>query len=316
MFRSLHHWPAVFRALRSSQGHARSPRRARQRPILRCLPLEQLEDRLVLTAYHVTTLTDGVAGSLRDAITQANTHAGADSINFQVTGTILLNGTELPTITQDLTITGPGADKLTVSGNNTSRIFTVDAGETVKISGLTIAGGNAGNENGGGLDNFGTLTVSNSVFSSNSATNGGGLANESGGTATLRGSTFTSNTAGSLGGGLANENGGTATVSGSTFTSNTAVVQGGGLNNFGTATVRDSAFTSNSALGSSGGGTGGGLANGVTATVSDCTFTSNSAALAGGGITNSGTATVRDCTFTSNSAGGAAASPPGLARRR
>ena len=48
---------------------------------------------------------------------------------------------------------------------------------------MTITGGNAGSDDGGGLDNFGTLTVSNSIFSSNSACDGGGIYNESGGTA-------------------------------------------------------------------------------------------------------------------------------------
>src|SRR3954470_6426959 len=97
MLRSLRHLPAVFGACRSSQGHARPPRRSRPRPTRRCLLLEQLEGRLVLTAFHVATLTDGVAGSLRDAITQANTHAGADIITFHsgLTGTIALTGGEL-----------------------------------------------------------------------------------------------------------------------------------------------------------------------------------------------------------------------------
>ena len=45
--------------------------------------LEALGDRIVPSVFHVTTLADGVAGSLRDAITQANAHAGADIIVFQ-----------------------------------------------------------------------------------------------------------------------------------------------------------------------------------------------------------------------------------------
>ena len=215
------------------QVQARPPRRSRRRATRRCLPLEQLEGRLVLSAFHVTTLTDGGAGSLRDAITQANTHAGADIIVFQpgLTGTIALTGGELD-ITDDLTINGPGADKLTVSGNNISRVFKVESGETVRISGLTIAGGNAGTGNGGGIDNFGTLTVSDSVFSGNSATNGGGLANESGGTATVSGSTFTGNSARrrSTATAAASPTAVTATVSGSTFTGNSAI-DGGGLAN-------------------------------------------------------------------------------------
>src|SRR5262245_16730063 len=165
MFSSLRQWPVAFRALRSSQTR---PTRTRRRPTRRCLSLEPLEGRLVLSAFHVTTLADGGPGSLRAAVARANAHPGADAIDFDsgLTGTIALTGGELD-ITGDLTITGPGADKLTVSGSNLSRVFQVEAGETVSISGLTIAGGNAGTDfssNGGGIDNFGALTVSDVVF--------------------------------------------------------------------------------------------------------------------------------------------------------
>ena len=85
--------------------------------------------------------------------------------------------------------------------------------------------------------------MSGSTFTSNSASlDGGGLDNF--GTATVSGSTFTGNSASNDGGGLFNA--GTATVSGSSFTSNSASY-GGGLNNVGTATVSGSSFTSNSA---------------------------------------------------------------------
>src|SRR5215217_6429648 len=216
MLRSLWHLPAAFRALRSSPVQARPPRRSRRRPTRRCLPLEQLEGRLVLSAFHVTTLADGGAGSLRDAVTQANTHAGADTIVFDegLAGTIALTGGELD-VADDLKINGPGADRLTVSGNHTSRVFKVEAGEAVSVAGLTIAAGDAGTGNGGGIDNFGALTVSNVVFSGNAATNGGGLANQGGASATVRDSTFAGNAADAHGdghgdgGGLANENGGT-----------------------------------------------------------------------------------------------------------
>ena len=289
--------------------------------------LEALADRIVPTVFHVTTLTDGVDGSLRDAVTRANAHAGADTVVFasELAGTIALTGGELD-ITDDLAVNGPGAARLTVSGNNTSRVFKVEAGETVRLSGLTIAGGNAGLGFGGGIYNFGTLTVSDSVLSGNSATTGGGLFN--GGTATVRDSIFTSNTAsgsfpvGGEGGGLANESGGTVTVTGSIFTHNSALI-GGGLRNDtgGTATVRNSTFSGNSAAAAAGGlmnrGTasvsdsaftgnsafnGGGLDNPGTATVSDSTFTGNSATGAAGGLANGGTVTVRGSTFTGNSA--------------
>src|SRR5262245_16165757 len=116
MFYFLRPLTAVFRALRPSQVHARPPQTCRPRPTCRCLSLESLEDRAVLAAFHVTTLADGAAGSLRDAITQANRHAGADIITFQagLTGTIALTGGELD-VTDDLTINGPGADRLSVT---------------------------------------------------------------------------------------------------------------------------------------------------------------------------------------------------------
>jgi hypothetical protein len=186
--------------------------------------LEPLEDRLVLTTFNVSNLADSGPGSLRQAIVDANTQTGADVINFApgLHGTITLTSGELD-ITDDLTVNGPGAKVLTVSGNNTYRNFVVASHETVSISGLTIANGNAGSGDGGGLDNFGTVTVSNSVFISNSAgALGGGLFNNSDSTAGVIGCTFTSNAAATAGGGLANESGGTARVSGSSFTANSA----------------------------------------------------------------------------------------------
>src|SRR5215467_1679653 len=121
MFGPLRHWPETLRSLRPSQ--AGPPRRPRRRPTRRCLPLEQLEGRLVLSAFHVTTLADGGAGSLRDAVAQANAHAGADVITFQegLTGTIALTGGQLD-LTDDLKIAGPGADRLTINGNHASRV--------------------------------------------------------------------------------------------------------------------------------------------------------------------------------------------------
>jgi hypothetical protein len=248
-----------------------------------------------MAAFSVTTLADSGPGSLRNAITQANHDMGADTISFApgVTGTIVLTSGELD-ITDNLTITGPGANKLTVSGNHTSRVFTVGAGEKVSLSGLTIADGDAGIGNGGGLDNLGTVTVRNTVFTRNSAYEGGGLANESGSTASVNGSAFLRNSA-TYGGGLANA--GTATLSRSSFNSNSAGF-GGGLANFGTANVSGGTFTRNSA------GPGGGLFNDGSASVGGSTFTSNSATNGGGGLENYAAASVSvvGSTFTSNSA--------------
>src|SRR5207237_9730490 len=81
-------------------------------------------------------------------------------------------------ITHPVTITGPGASALTINGNNLDRvlvigqIFSQNLSLVVSISGLTISGGSQAY--GGGLLNFGTVTVSNTTFANNSAGSSGG----------------------------------------------------------------------------------------------------------------------------------------------
>ena len=74
--------------------------------------------------------------------------------------TITLTSGELD-ITQDLTIDGPGAGQLAVSGDDSSEVFNIGSGATVTISGLTITDGNA--SDGGGIANAGTLTLEDSA---------------------------------------------------------------------------------------------------------------------------------------------------------
>ena len=77
-------------------------------------------------------------------------------------------------------ISGPGAEKLAVSGNAKDRVFHVTGGN-VTISGLTITNGDAsGNVLGGGgiYNDHSTLTVDNSTISGNLADQGGGICND------------------------------------------------------------------------------------------------------------------------------------------
>src|SRR5215203_5018950 len=71
--------------------------------------LQPLEDRTLPSTFTVLNLTDSDAGSLRQAIADANALAGADVIEFApgLHGTIALTGGQLD-ITDDLTIDGPG----------------------------------------------------------------------------------------------------------------------------------------------------------------------------------------------------------------
>jgi len=131
----------------------------------------------------VTTLADGVPGSLRAAILTA-APGGTIVFDPSVKGTIVLTN-ELE-IGRDLTITGPGAGILTVSGNNNSRVFNI-VDWTVNISGLTISGGlaqgtNATNDSepdggsgqGGGILNSGYLYLTNCIITGNTALGGAG----------------------------------------------------------------------------------------------------------------------------------------------
>src|ERR1041384_1764748 len=75
--------------------------------------------------FTVMNLDDSGDGSLRQAIIDANATPGPDSIDFQdeLAGTITLTSGQLPAITEDLTINGPGIFSIAVSGNNASRVF-------------------------------------------------------------------------------------------------------------------------------------------------------------------------------------------------
>jgi predicted outer membrane repeat protein len=239
--------------------------------------LEVLEGRWVPSTLTVTNSLDSGAGSLRADIAAAHNN---DTIVFAASldgQTITLTSGEL-LINKGLTIQGPGASQLTISGNHASRVFAVAANKTVALSGLTISSGLTGfSGNGGGIVNSGKLTVSDCTLSGNSATNGSGIYNN-GGMLTVSGCTLSNNTA--LGGGF-----------------------GGGIyNNGGTLTVRNSSLSVNTAPG--GGdfnqGEGGGIYNAGTATVSGCTLSNNSAQ-SGGGIYNEGTLTVRNSAFNGNS---------------
>lgn len=176
----------------------------------------------------VTNTDDSGAGSLRDAIATA---ASGDTINFNVPvpATITLTSGYL-TIDKNLTITGPGAAQLAISGNKTYfKVFWIDSGVTVTISGLTVENGatvSGTSDAGGGILNFGTLTLMNSTVTGNSApgSEGGGILSY--GALTLTDSTVSGNSAGA-GGGIRNYNG-ALTLTNSTVSGNSAPSGSGG----------------------------------------------------------------------------------------
>ncbi len=94
------------------------------------------------TLLTVTSLANSGPGSLRDTIASSAT---GDEIQFGVTGTIVLSGSI--TITKDISIIGPGASSLIVSGNLVDRVF-ICLGSQILIAGITIRDGFVQGPNG------------------------------------------------------------------------------------------------------------------------------------------------------------------------
>ena len=326
----------------TEKGH--HPTRLRKRAMAAPLRVERLEDRTVPSTFTVGNLADSGPGSLRQAILDANANPGADLIHFAPAardGTITLTSGQL-SITDDLTIDGPGADRLAVSGNDASRVFRIGSGVTVAIDDLTITHGRA--DNGGGIWNAGgSLSLSHVIVSQNQAlgapgnqAQGGGVFNQ-GGTLTVAHSTFSGNVAiGGLrlgvpvtqgrGGGINSDQGATTTVSHSTFSDNLAIGgtgapgiassqgAGGGLFNGPRSAllISHSTFTRNQAIGGAGSaGQAGGDANGGglhhqnsdQATVEHSSFTDNQAIGGVGGAGGNGGDGHGGGLFTATSAG-------------
>lgn len=187
--RILRQW--LFRAHQAK--HRAAPMTGRHRPRVRPR-LENLEDRTLLSGqtFTVNVLGDGGgasgvqsganSGNLRWCINQADLPANSgSSISFDPTvfapaksTTIQLTNGELE-ISDNMTITGPGANALTISGTDgkggASRVFNITSiNATVTIADMTIANGNAsvyynslpGNQ-GGDIFNGGNLTLTNDV---------------------------------------------------------------------------------------------------------------------------------------------------------
>ncbi len=241
--------------------------------------------------FNVTNLNDNGAGSLRQAILDANAAIGADTITFQagLTGTITLTTGQLK-LYDSVDVQGPGAAALTVSGNNASRVFYVYNSDYLidaTISGLTITEGNA--PIGGGVFLYEeNLILDSVVITENTASgDGGGLwADGFNMTLTIRDSTISGNTAGSDGGGIYIEDtGGPLLIQNTVISGNQAADDGGGIYFYDpddSTTIEGSTISGNTA-----GDLGGGVylydTDGGTHTIRQTTISGNSAQ-AGGGL--------------------------------
>ena len=242
-------------------------------------------------------IAEDVSGNttLRAAIMEANALSGwdtitlpADMFRLSLTGT----GEDAAAtgdldVTEHLTIVGAGADSTAVNARPSDpeagidRVFQVSSGAHLRLTGLTVRGGNAtgfgSDGNGAGVFNDGTLTVADC--------------------------TLTDNTAEFYGGALYNEEDGVLHATATTLTGN-AAVKGAGLYNISAATVAASTLDANTATTGGENSDGGGIYNTGQFNLARSTFSGNTAESEGGGMyqTVTGSTTITDCTFADNAA--------------
>lgn len=205
---------------------------------------------LFATNYTVTSTADSGAGTLRQALIDANANNGPNSITFSVNGTIAITS-PLPPIRGNLSSIDLNGHQVTLSSLTSSGLFVfpnanfnlVDTAGSGSLIGSTASiGGDGGSSGGGGALGAGggifvgsnaTVTITNTSFASCKAQGGnGGSGSVSGGG----------------GGGMSGGNGGSSLFSGGGTSS-------GGGGGFG-ANGGDSGP---SGLNSAGAGGGGGL---------------------------------------------------------
>jgi hypothetical protein len=152
----------------------------------------------------VSTKADSGAGSLRQAVADA---AANDTIVFAAAldgDTITLAGSQIlinKSLTIDASALGHG---VTMSGDNRSRVFSVEPGATVTLDKITVTKGSSG-ASGGGIFNNGALTVKNARITGNSSSgSGGGIHNDTLGSLIISKTTIDGNSCGNSGGGISN----------------------------------------------------------------------------------------------------------------
>jgi hypothetical protein len=279
--------------------------RRQMQPFLLSLAVLLAPAALVAGSRVVTNLNDSGAGTLRQAILDANSDACSSpcSITFSVNGTIVLTSGTL-TISSNVDILGNGFTQTIINGNNAFRIFDVSVGAT-SLSNLLIVGGSSANGGGGIFVGASAgLTLSGVFLSGNSAPgNFGGAIYNTGTLAIPSGGFYMTGNSAELGGGLFNSTTGQVTLSsGGASQGNHATLQGGAIDNQGTLTIN---FPYQFNSGNSSDGDGGALYNegSGTATLDGLVIDQNSSGSSsgnGGGIFNAGMLTLTRSTLSNN----------------
>lgn len=236
--------------------------------------LGQLNANLTQTRgaiFVVTNLNDDGAGSLRQAIADANANFGHDTIVFQLDSVlsdasiedqtfsneagkvIALKSGELH-ITDSLTINGPGAKYLMISGQNESGVFNISSARNrieVNLNGMTVSFAKL-------LESLSSRTAGGAIYSSNTDLNifdsaivnsqapvGGGIYAENGILNVIR-STVSGNSATDDAAAIAAGNANTeVNITNSLVSRNIAPAQRTGIRSFGFMTIINSTVSEN-----------------------------------------------------------------------
>jgi predicted outer membrane repeat protein len=262
--------------------------------------LDVTDDLTLQGAGSATTIIDGAqlgdATHTSDRILQVDS-MGTGTLQVTITGVTLRNAT---------TQVYPGASAVGAALlNGDSRTSGAPVGSTVTLSDVVVQG-NFSPAGGGGIGNYGTMTILDSVIARNSTDNvGGAIGQGDTGSLELHDTTVSSNTAAGDGGGIYVGFLGTGvgapavTIVGCTFNDNIASRGGALVRNGGTVAIANSTFSHNTASNT---GTSGGAIHAASGavTLSNATVTLNVGGGQGGGIY--GSATLGNSILAGNSA--------------
>ncbi len=278
---------------------------------------EALEERKLLATFVVDsldTVNDGNRDpgnfALIEAIADANATPEPDLIviSESLAGQTLNVPADFD-ITRPTAFRGPTTGTFTISGQDTTRIFNINDGNSsddveVLIQNLILTNGNSGSEFGGAIRSFEELTLDNVIIRNSTGEFGGGVYVGNGTLSANATTRFENNTATTAGGGIYANSDTSVTLNGTFVTGNTADSAGGGLGagsntdvTLTNAHIRDNTVTN---------GSGGGVytSDGSSLTITSSVFMGNAASGNGGGAFASGidTVTVTNSPFSANSA--------------
>ena len=244
------------------------------------LTVNMTNDELDGDTSNVASLLNNSGGngiSLREAVIATNNTPGNNLIELQGGQTYTLSiaptGNNDPPSRGDLDIdsnlTIKGLEEgATIDAQEIGRVFSIYTSATVTLDNLTITGGNE-DYGGGGIANWGTLFLNNSIVSGNTSSDrGGGIFNVAGAELTLTDSVVSGNSASKNGGGIYNQSDidddslideenhllGNLTLTRSVVSENNAGGSGGGIATFaGVINITDSTIADNTAVNDGGG---------------------------------------------------------------